>query len=158
MTDQSPDHCGVIMNTENLYIRLYEDITPTAEYLQADSEHRNFLPEAMVVAGLGVVLSAFCKGLFDTLGKAVGETVLTRIKAAFKTSEETGDRAAMLEGLELLRPFLEHLSKLTPEQRDALRDVVAAALAKRGYPDDVAKRTCAELIASLTAAGGEPAR
>jgi hypothetical protein len=143
------------MKAEELYVRLYEDFTPTAEYLQADSEHRNFLPETMILAGLAFALGAFVQSFLGALGKATAEGITARVGAAFEKSEKTGDRNAMLDGLALLGPYLQHLSKMSNSQRKVYIDAIAAALADRGYPDDVARQTASELVTSLTEASEE---
>lgn len=146
---------GWPVNTEDLYIGLYEDIIPSAEYLQADSEHRNFLPEAVIIAGLGAVLKIFAEKLFETLGDKTAELSFEKIIGIFSSAEKKGDRDAMLEGLELIQPFLENLQKMTSDQQEILRDVIAANLEKRGYPADVAKSTSADLFDRLATKDGQ---
>jgi hypothetical protein len=141
------------METEDLYISLYEGFSPTAEYIQADSPHRNFLLEGAIIAGLAFALKAFAESFFESLGEAAAKPVIDRIKARFKKSEESCERDAMLEALELMAPYLKHLAEMTEKQRVVYQSAVTAALGTRGYPPDVADETAAKVMISLVAAG-----
>lgn len=141
------------MDTEDLYISLYEGFSPTAEYLQADDAHRNLLAEGLIIAGLSFALKAFAESFFEKLGESAGEAVAGAIKGLFKKSEDKGDRQAMLDGLELMGPYLKHLASMTEAQRGVYQAAVATALGTRGYPQAVADQTAAAVMAKLLAAG-----
>ncbi len=69
------------MDTENLYISLYNRFCPTAEYLQADSRDRNFLLEGIIIAGLALAMHAFAESFFGSLGEAAAKPIIIKIKA-----------------------------------------------------------------------------
>jgi hypothetical protein len=143
----------VKVSTEDLYIGLYEDFAPSAEYLQADSEHRNFLPEALIISGLSAAVGAFAAAFFEKLAENAADGLAERISKIFKKADEKGDREALLEGLELMVPFLSELPTMPSAQRDVIRDVVAANLEKRGYTPEIAKSTSDDLVAKLSSHG-----
>jgi hypothetical protein len=141
------------MDTEDLYISLYEGFSPTAEYLQGDSRNRNLLPEAAILAGLAFALEAFAQSFFGKMGEAAAESTIDAVKAKLKKSEGDVDRKAMLDALELMGPYLKHLADMSDGQRDVYQSAVASALGGRGYPPDVAERTAGKVMASLVTAG-----
>jgi len=145
------------MKTEDLYISLYDDFAPTAEYLQADSRDRFFLVESAIVAGLFFALGAFANAFFGSLGDAAAAPVIDRVKKIFKGADDKPARDAMLEALEIMGPYLKHLADMTSSQRDVYQAAIAAELGSRGYPNDVANETAAKLMKSLVAAGGKKA-
>lgn len=146
------------MEVEDIYIRLYEGFVPRAEYLQADSRDRNIILESFIVAGLSLALHAFVESFFGGLGKAAAEPVINTIKGKFKKAAGSGDRTAVLEALELMEPYLKHLSEMTDSQLALYRSAVAAVLGTRGYPRDVANEASTDVIAVLLAAGGAHTR
>ncbi|MEB3334355.1 MAG: hypothetical protein VKP70_05160 [Cyanobacteriota bacterium] len=97
------------MTSEDLYISLCEEFSPTAEYLQADSKDRAFLAETAILAGLAFALSAFAASFFGHLGERASQHLLSRINGCLKISQDTADRDAMLEALDLMCPFLKYL-------------------------------------------------
>ncbi|TAK91657.1 MAG: hypothetical protein EPO09_15810 [Aquabacterium sp.] len=141
------------MDTDDLYISLYEGFSPTAEYLQADSQHRNLLAEGLIIAGLSFALKAFAEAFFEKLGESAAEATVNGIKRLFKRSEESGDRQALLDGLALMAPYLPHLGAMNAAQRAVYQAAVATALGTRGYPKAVAEQTAAELMLKLQAGG-----
>lgn len=141
------------MDTDDLYISLYEGFSPTAEYLQADDRTRHLLAEGLIIAGLSFALKAFAEKFFEKLGESAAESVWGRIKGFFKTSADTGQRQAMLDGLALMGPYLSYLPSMTPAQRAVYADAVADALGARGYPRDIAAQVAADVVARLMAAG-----
>lgn len=141
------------MDTEDLYISLYEGFSPTAEYLQADSPHRNLLAEGLIIAGLSFALKAFAEAFFEKLGESAADATVSGIKRLFKQSESTGDRQALLDGLALMAPYLPHLGAMNATQRAVYQAAVADALSTRGYPKAVADQTAAELMGKLQTGG-----
>lgn len=142
------------MDTDDLYISLYEGFSPTAEYLQADSQHRNLLAEGLIIAGLAFALKAFAEAFFEKLGETAAEATVGGIKRLFKQSEDKGDRQALLDGLALMAPYLPHLAAMSADQRAVYQAAVAGTLGTRGYPKAVADQTAAELMGKLQAGGG----
>ena len=123
------------MDTDDLYLSLYEGFSPTAEYLQADAPHRNFLLEGLIIAGLAFALNAFAEAFFEKLGDAAGEATVNGIKGLFKESEHKGERQPLLDGLALMAPYLPHLRTMTPAQRAVYQGAVAEqalVLCRRG--------------------------
>jgi len=145
------------MQTDDLYIRIYEDVSPKAEYFQADSIHRNMLTEAMVIAGIGWALTEFSKALFGDLAKSAAAAVANKIKELFGTSAENGDRDVLLEALDLLRPHLAEMLDASEVERLQLQKAIADALNARGFPEDTADETAKKLFATLNKAAAEEA-
>lgn len=134
---------------EDLYLDLYDDVAPAAEYFQADSDKRNFMLETAIIAGLGFALLHFAKAFFAALGKAAGENVAARAEAAFATAEARGEREAMLQGLALLTPHLAHLSAADAAQRAVYAATIRMALVAKGFTEDVAERTAEDMFSSI---------
>lgn len=140
-------------DAQDIYIDLFDAFTVSSEYLQANSEKRYFLPESIIVGGLALAVGAFAKGFLAELGKTVSKAAVGKVVSKFKSSEESGDRDALLEGIALLQPFLLHLSNFSDDQIDVCRKVVAESLSGRGYPVDSANQAANDLINVLLAAG-----
>lgn len=145
------------MQTDDLYIAIYEDVSPKAEYFQADSIHRNMLTEAMVIAGIGWALTEFSKAFFGGLAKSAAGAVVDKIKVLFGASADNGDRDILLEALDLLRPHLGDLAGATEVERAELQNAISTALQTRGFPEDTADETAKKLFETLTKAAADEA-
>jgi hypothetical protein len=146
---------GPSMDAQDIYLDLYGEFGPFAEYLQADSRVRNLLPEAMIVAGLGFALSAFAESFLKEVGGAAGKAVVEKVKGLFGKTAEAGDRAALIEGLAVLEPYLNALKAASSAEADARR-AVASMLEKKGFPADTAADAAGQIVETLRR-GGEKA-
>lgn len=144
------------MNAEDIYLDLYGEFGPYAEYLQADSRVRNLLPEAMIVAGLGFALTAFAESFFKEIGATVGKAIVEKVKTLFGKTAKTGDRDALIEGLAALEPYLDALKAASAVEAEVQRRV-SAMLETKGFPADTAAAVAAKIIAALSRGGGAAA-
>ncbi|MFF0195862.1 hypothetical protein ACFYT5_23355 [Streptomyces anulatus] len=149
------------MDAESLFVDLYDAVADEADYVQSDSEVRNFLAEATITALVAATVSAFVAGLTQALGDAVKEGTLSRIRGLLRRSADapadapTGRVELTVEALRLLDQYLPLLRNSTSEQRAAEERWVAAELEGRGFPPHVAECIAADMVGRLRAEAEE---
>jgi hypothetical protein len=148
------------IDTENLYLNLYDDIADYAEYLQADWPERNFLPAVLILAALFWCLSAFSSGFLNQLGGAAANAASAKISAivhhrpqAHGSSSKPPDQEEIIRVLEYLRPFLKMLEQSDDEQRHQQEKLLSGELQKLSIPEPEARQLAAKFIAHLREAG-----
>ncbi|MFE4719486.1 hypothetical protein ACFRLW_24200 [Streptomyces sp. NPDC056728] len=133
---------------------LYDNMAEEAEYLQAESQDRHMLPEAVILSALGAVLGAFASGMFQRLGEKTAEGIASKVSSLLRRASRQPDRVATLESLELMRPYLPELLGGDDDQRLAEEKWVSDELESRGFPAEVARGLARRLLDDLRRAGG----
>ncbi|MEI5031868.1 hypothetical protein RB201_00130 [Streptomyces sp. S1A(2023)] len=144
------------MDTESLFLDLYDSLADHAEYVQSDSSGRNFLSETAITVLTAATLGAFVTGFAQVVGERITQGTADRVRTLLRrsTAEESSTEPAV-EALSLLERYLPLLRESTSEQRAAEEEWVARELESRGFPPHVAAAVGADMVARLRAAGDE---
>lgn len=141
------------IDTESVYLDLYDDFVDQAEYLQSDDENRHLLPAAFIVGGLFWALAAFATGFFNHLGERTADFALAKITSLthHKSQELTPEQ--VIELLRTLAPYLPLLEKSNEEERRTQEQWVSSELERNSFPPDTARKLAKAIVDHLRQAG-----
>ncbi|MFD3486611.1 hypothetical protein [Streptomyces sp. NPDC058665] len=144
------------MDTESLYLDLYDAVADRAEYTQADSSQRAALTEAVITALTAGALGAFVTGFAQRLAERTSDGLVDRVKGLLHRGAGQGDDdpAQAVEALQLLEAYLPLLRDSTAAQRLEEERWVAVELESRGFPSHVAAAVAAEMVGRIRDADG----
>lgn len=147
------------MDSETLYLDLYDAVADYAEYAQSDASARNFLPETIIATLTAVGVSAFVTGFSQTFGDRLSTAVMGRVKNLLhkSTDPDSDSRKSMeatVESLKILREYLPLLKESTPFQQAQEERWVAQELEGKGFPPHVAAIVANDMMGRLRQAAG----
>ncbi len=146
-------------DSESLYLDLYDDFADSAEYLQADSVNRNFLPAVLIVGALGWCLAAFATGFLNHLGEKTADATTAKITAIFRKKPEPDPQPSgpgpdqIIEVLQYLHPYLPLLRDSDDAERRMQEKWVSAELEKHSFTGPAAQQLAQKVVDRLRQAG-----
>ncbi len=146
----------VTVDASELYLDLYDALVDDAEYLQADSDVRHMLPDALVIGALGAVIVTFSNGFFGRLGQRGADWGADKVMEWARRGKQGADADALLEALSLLQPLLPLLAQSTRAERDDAVRQIAQTLHDRGFPEPAAIEVAGRVLDRLEQEVGLP--
>lgn len=119
---------------EQIYLEIYGEAAENANYLQPSSGKDFLLPDAIITALTSTIIVALLQGIFQEVGKDIGNLVKERLFCKGKLHEVDTNTL-----IKVLESKLDQLQD-NPKKLNSAEQQVEADLLSLGMAPDVAKR------------------